>query len=72
MKLFEIVCYTYEANYHCESCAEKRFGNRVHNDENPPEDNEGNPVTPVFISDCDETIHCGDCGELIIDWEETI
>ena len=40
------VAYTYEADYHCEACAEQRFGRDAHGDVMGV-DNEGNEVGAV-------------------------
>jgi hypothetical protein len=67
-KTYEIVGWTYEADLHCNECAEERFG--------PPErvsgsgrelhgvDNEGNEIHPIFLDQLEEfetTPVCGDC-----------
>src|SRR5215470_9501367 len=61
-----IICYTYEADAHCPSCARKRFGNP---NKQGLEDSEGNPIHPVF--DWDEVgpegLYCGDCFEEIVE-----
>lgn len=47
--MWDIIAYTYEADYHCPECTEYRF--RIVNgieDEEEWIDNEGNPVSPVF------------------------
>ena len=67
LKAFEIVAYTYEADYHCPSCAHKRFGAALVDEEKPPVDSEGNEVKPLFVSEVEETIHCGDCLQLVYD-----
>ncbi len=60
-----IIGWTYEADYHCNDCALKRFGEiGLRNPET--KDREGNPLHPVFSTDeVLEDIHCGDCGALI-------
>lgn len=68
----EITAYTYEADYHCPDCAERRFG-RDSEDEITGTDAKGNPVRPVF--DIDEWYEpeagfpqgmvCGTCTALI-------
>jgi hypothetical protein len=52
---------------HCESCAAARFGDRLEDSDNPPEDSEGEKVHPVFESDetPPEGEYCGDCGACI-------
>ena len=69
MKHWEIVGYTYDADAHCVTCAEERFGPQVHDDEQPPEDSEGNEIHPMFAGDeySSEGEHCGDCGEEIVE-----
>lgn len=69
MKAWEVIGYTYEADYHCVDCAEKRFGPGVDNlGKEPKYDNEGNMVHPIFASDeFEETESCGDCGATIRD-----
>ena len=62
------VGYTYEADHHCPTCAEERFGPKVHDDITPPVDREGNEVGAVLsTSEFFESVHCGDCGELILE-----
>jgi len=72
-----IIAYTYEADYHCENCTKKYFG-----DDSLgfafTVDSEGNPVRPLFSTDewqeFDEGflaenptqyLTCGDCHEVI-------
>ena len=45
-----IIGYTYEADYHCTDCTEKRFG-KDDLDYAFTVDNEDNPVHPVFSTD---------------------
>jgi hypothetical protein len=68
MKAWDIVAWTYDADMHCPTCAERRFGAaKLADDELPPIDSEGNEIQPVFSSDepgdCGD--YCGDCLELI-------
>lgn len=64
-KTYEVVGYTYEADYHCLTCAEKRFGQSVYNLDFEAEDHEGNPVHPIFLGSLEGDEHCGDCLEAI-------
>jgi hypothetical protein len=66
-----IICYTYEADYHCITCTVARFKDvpsrlGVDNSGVPygVEDNEGNPIYPVFDTDAiaNGHDHCGTCG----------
>jgi hypothetical protein len=73
----KIIGYTYEAGAHCAACAQKRHtaqpfpsaGINRKDEHGLPEngqDNEGNPIHPIF--DTDEQIfplHCGDCHAVI-------
>lgn len=60
----DVIGWAYDADLHCNRCARERFGDRLDDDQNPPEDSEGNPIHPVFASEEFEgTPHCGDCGE---------
>lgn len=79
--MYEPIAYTYEADYHCDECAEKRFGRceagdvacQGPPDHEPKEDREGNPVGAVSPFDewwepsIDEcqALSCGDCGAII-------
>jgi len=67
------IAYTYEADYHCPDCAEKRFGRGedgwIAQD---AEDNEGNPVGVVAPWDewqqgdqAVEILRCGTCERVI-------
>lgn len=66
-----IIAYTYEADYHCASCAEARFG-RDENGDIPEdaEDNEGNTVGVLFVHqewhepsiDTEQILSCSDCN----------
>lgn len=68
MKAYDIIAYTYDADIHCEACADKQFGKKLYNEKNPPTDSEGNEVHPVFASDeiTDDTC-CGTCHCIILD-----
>ena len=59
----KIIAYTYEADYHCIDCTEKRFGQDDLGYAFTVDD-EDNPVHPVFsIDEIDEHPVCGDCLE---------
>ena len=69
-----VIAYTYEADYHCVSCAFDRFGDMLDRDD--AVDSEGNPPHPVFSTDewyandifegnTTATLACGTCGEVI-------
>lgn len=79
MSHLDPIAYTYEADHHCESCAEKRFGRNergfVAEDSI---DSEGNTVGAVFQWDewwandvyegrTHAVLACGTCGEIIED-----
>lgn len=71
MKAYEILGYSYDADIHCLDCAIKRFGAPIFNEANPPDDNEGNEVQPVFASDFDgDSENCSDCAAPIFDAED--
>lgn len=60
----KIIAYTYEADIHCCSCAEARFGTQDGRDwvSEDAEDGEGNPVHPVFSTDeLEDDEVCGTC-----------
>lgn len=60
--------YTYEADYHCPDCTEKRFGGwKGSNRWIEGVDNEGNEIHPVYSWDEGNEAgdYCGDCGEEI-------
>lgn len=61
-KTYEIVGWAYEADLHCPTCAASRFGAKLQDGRNPPQDREGNPVHPVFLGDLEGSEYCGDCG----------
>jgi hypothetical protein len=42
-----IIGYSYEADTHCQECAEKRFGATLYSN-TPVQDNEGNDVHPMY------------------------
>ena len=71
---FEIIAYTYEADYHCIDCTRKRFGTEsITNtyEDQGVKDNEGNLIHPVFVSD--ETragTACGNCYEIIYKYQD--
>ena len=69
-----VLCYTYEADVHCASCAFARFGDMLDRDD--AIDGEGNPVhamldgeewyaNDVFEGNDTATLGCGTCGEVI-------
>lgn len=63
-----IVAYTYDADTHCPSCAEKRWGLEEHGRwvREDATDREGNTVHPVFSTDELEDLEvCGTCREMI-------
>lgn len=61
-KVWEVIGFTYEADYHCVPCTQKRFGRGP----SVSLDNEGNEVYPIFVSDeLDQDTRCGDCGAVI-------
>ena len=57
--------WAYDADQHCPDCARERFGNAIDNQDNPPEDSEGNPITPIFstseLFDAARGTFCGSC-----------
>ena len=60
-----IIGYTYEADYHCTDCTEKRFG-KDDLDYAFTVDNEDNPVHPVFSTDeIQDHSACGECSVII-------
>ena len=60
-KTYEIVGWAYEGDIHCPCCAAKRFGERLKDEEHPPEDREGNPISPVFLGETMGDEVCDDC-----------
>lgn len=74
-KAWDIRAWTYEADIHCNDCAEKRFGYIALHQEPYAQDSEGNEVHPVFESDeaPAEGEVCGTCGEVISEsYEEEV
>lgn len=71
------IAYTYDADYHCEGCAERAFGRDEHGDITG-EDSEGNPVG--IVAPWDEwiepslsgrqTLVCGTCGGIIDEYDD--
>ncbi len=66
MKAYDVVGYSYEADLHCEDCTYDRFGGDIYNEESPPEDSEGNEISPIFAQDVEDGDCCGDCGEELL------
>lgn len=58
------VAFTYEADLHCPTCTETRFGRGPHGFiAEDATDTEGNPVGAVFYgSELEPGEVCGDCG----------
>ena len=54
-----VIGWTYDADVHCDACAEARFG-----EPGAQEDTEGNPIRPIFETDeqPEGGYFCGDCG----------
>ena len=69
MKHWDLVGYVYDVDVHCVTCAEARFGSRVHDDDRPPEDSDGNEIHPMFAGNEYplEGEYCGDCGAEIVE-----
>jgi hypothetical protein len=72
MKAWKVVAYTYEADVHCVECAGDRFfvikHGMVEDDRaDLPEDSEGNTVQPVFASQVEGSMMCGDCEREVLD-----
>jgi hypothetical protein len=67
------IAYAYEADHHCEDCAERRYG-RDANGEITGTDSEGNEVGAVFSNTewwepseaMPQTMACGTCCEPIV------
>jgi len=75
-----ILCYAYDANYHCIECARYAFSSDQANGIDPGDalDGEGNPVHPVFTWDEwqqldgeTETLGCSDCHRVIETYSPT-
>lgn len=75
------IAYTYEADHHCETCAEARFGRDEHG-EITGTDNEGNEVgamapwdewyaNEVYMGEILATLVCGTCLGVIEELELT-
>ena len=60
-----VVGFSYEADIWCYSCARLRFGERIDDDKNPPTDDEGNEVYPIFSITEMPTSYCARCHEMI-------
>ena len=74
--MIKIVCYTYEADHHCTSCAMERFPEMTELDNNGATDNEGNSIGVVFSTDSDfhnnalfGGVECGTCFDEILESE---
>jgi len=76
----QVIGYTYEADYHCISCAEERFGVDQYGAVEGV-DNEGNSTHPVFDTDewyvnaiyqgeTHDTLSCGTCHTTIAEWSD--
>ena len=63
------VAVIYEADFHCVSCAEQRFGQALYESgrfgAKVAEDSEGNQPSPIFSWEIEEPEHCGTCGREI-------
>jgi hypothetical protein len=66
-KCYDILAFVYEADYHCGSCARKRFGSRL--EQPDTEDSEGNRIGALFASsewfnvgEGNQVLRCSDCG----------
>lgn len=57
MKSYEIVGHSYDAGIHCLDCSV--YDEQLTGD---PEDDEDNPVHPIFAGDEDADSACDDCG----------
>lgn len=73
-----VLAYTYEADYHCPSCATERFGLDEHGFV-PVDalDAEGNPIGALApweewqqYDGGREILACGTCGDVIDEYEE--
>jgi len=69
MRAYDVLGYAYDADLHCPNCGYARFGARLDDDTNPPQDNEGNNVHPLFAGDEYDPAgeYCGDCGAEIVE-----
>lgn len=69
----DVVGFAYEADLHCVDCAIGRFGPDIMGqDPAEPEDDEGNPISPVFdgedaYSEDGAPYCCGDCGSALVE-----
>ena len=72
------IAYTYEADHHCPSCAEARFGRDEYGDiASGVKDGEGNEPGAMFsweewynIGYGNQTLACGTCHDVIAEYEE--
>ena len=74
MKSYDIIGWTFEADYHCDTCTMKRFPELGEDSDATVEDREGNEIYPLFCADVDgemlETgVYCGDCGAELVEPE---
>lgn len=70
MKSYTIVGWIYDADFHCNDCAEKRFPVIRINDSGRVlggVDNEGNEISPIFVDMCMGDEICGDCFKYIVE-----
>ncbi len=72
LKAWAVVAYTYDADVHCVECTGDDFhviaSGQVERDEaDLPRDSEGNEVSPVFASQVEFSLTCGDCEREVID-----
>lgn len=70
------IAYTYDADVHCEDCAEQAFGLNDAGDIDGT-DSEGNLIGVIApwdewynIGEGDQTLVCGDCGAFLADYED--
>jgi len=66
------IAYTYEADHHCPTCTEARFGKDERGDiaGEGSEDSEGNPIGAIFSWDewstePGDTLACGNCHDVL-------
>lgn len=67
MKSYETVGYAYEGAAHCVTCAQFRFGIALEDELEPPLDDEGNEVHPIFAGDESAESECSDCADLLVE-----
>ena len=69
VKADKVMGYTFAADIFCVGCTEEYYGQSMVDvsEDDAPRDYEGNPVRPLFASECALDEFCGDCFTMLWD-----